>query len=65
MRIAIVAIEMIVSLSVSDTVSRRRRSLLKEEMMNAMGRGENQEEQQGNGGIQTQAALGERELFSK
>jgi len=64
MRIAIVAIEMIVSLSVSDTVSRRRRSLLKE-MMNAMGRGENQEEQQGNGGIQTQAALGERELFSK
>jgi len=64
MRIAIVAIEMIMSLSVSDTVSRRRRSLLKE-MMNAMGRGENQEEQQGNGGIQTQAALGERELFSK
>ena len=64
MGIAIIAIEMIVSLPVNDAVRRRRRGLLKE-MVDAMGRGENQEEQQRNGGIQTQAALGERELFSK
>jgi len=33
--------------------------------VDAMGRGKDEKEQQRNGGIQTQAALGERELFSK
>ena len=64
MRIAIVAIEMSVSLLVSDKVRRRRCSLPKE-MVDAMGRRKDEKEQERNGGIQTQATLGERELFSK
>jgi hypothetical protein len=54
---------MIVSYCVSD-MRRRRRSQLFIHMMDAMGRGEDQEEQKSESGMPTQAALGASEWFA-
>jgi len=56
MRAAIVTLGMIVSYCVSD-MGRRRRSQLFIHVMDAMRRGEGQEEQKSESGIPTQAAL--------
>jgi hypothetical protein len=63
-RPAIVTVGMIVSFRVGD-MPRRRQSQLFINMMDAMGRGEDQKKQERDGGTPTQAAFAESELFSR